>query len=268
MTATTDKQKTAPTNVVGALAAVMADLPGIGKGEKSAQGYSYRGIEQITAQAQPLLAKYGVVFVPQVLEVETREVIVNGKPWTDERLRVLYTVYGPGGVEDKITVGPVLGIGRDNSDKGANKAMSQAYKYALLQTLCIGDAKDDGDQQSHATDDRRRPGPQGPPPNVDARTGEVRQQEPRRRVPTPGVAQGGKPTLVEAAQQVKSVDPIGQQRFDELKARKQALSTWAQEDLQTKLSAAGLLAFSKESSRAEADKVEAIIAEVEAENAA
>ncbi len=141
-----------PSNVIEALAAVMRDVEGIGKDGKSEQGYRYRGIEQITAALQPLLGKYGVVFVPQVTGRWTKDLTVNNKPWTEEQFTIEYTVYGPGGVTDFIKVGPIFGFGRDNSDKGANKAMSQAFKYALLQTLCIGDSKDDGDQQTHATD--------------------------------------------------------------------------------------------------------------------
>lgn len=135
-----------PTNVVAALARVMDELPAIAKDQKSPQGYQYRGIEQITKEAQGLFAKYGVIFAPSVEMFEQRELIVNGKPWTDQRLLVHYRIYGPGGIEDFIDV-TVPGIGRDNSDKGANKAMSQALKYALLQVLCISDAKDDTDSE-------------------------------------------------------------------------------------------------------------------------
>jgi hypothetical protein len=131
----------------------MTDLPAIGKDNNSNQGYQYRGIEQITAHAQPLFAKYGIVFVPKVIDRTCKEFEINKRPWTEEQLTVTYDVYGPGGVEDKIVVGPVYGLGRDNSDKGANKALTQAYKYALLQTLCISDAKDDGDQDvAHQAD--------------------------------------------------------------------------------------------------------------------
>jgi hypothetical protein len=140
-----------PSNVVQALSRVLADLPGIGKGDRASQqqgGYAYRGIEAITKEAAPLFAKHGVVFVPHVLSWERDEITVNSKPWTDDRMTISYTVYGPGGPDDCIEVGPIPAIGRDNSDKGANKCMTQAFKYALLQVLCIADAKDDGDASS------------------------------------------------------------------------------------------------------------------------
>lgn len=142
-------------HVVEALRRVMRDLPGIGKDQQASQqqgGYAYRGIEQITQHTQGLFAKHGIVFAPRVVHFEIRDVVVNQKPWTDTVELVEYDVYGPQGIEDKIVVGPILAIGRDNSDKGANKCLTQAYKYALLQTLSISDAKDDADGTTHEAD--------------------------------------------------------------------------------------------------------------------
>jgi hypothetical protein len=52
-----------------------------------------------------------------------------------------------------IEAGPFLGVGRDNSDKGANKARSMAYKYMLTEVFCIGDKKDDADETTPPTED-------------------------------------------------------------------------------------------------------------------
>lgn len=132
-------------NVVLALCRVMAELPNIGKTMESPQGYNYRGIEQITKEAQPLFAKHGCVIAPRNIEWrDTVQLQINNRPWTDEKLIVHYRCYGPGGATDFLDI-EVPGIGRDNADKGTNKAMSQAYKYALLQALMIADGKDDSD---------------------------------------------------------------------------------------------------------------------------
>lgn len=142
-------------NVIEALCRVARDLPAIGRDQTaSAQqgGYAYRGIEQITKHVQSLFAEHGVVFTPHVRSYEVRDLVINGKPWTDIYEMVEYTVYGPGGVEDRITVGPILAVGRDNSDKGGNKCLTQAYKYALIQALTISDAKDDADGATHEAD--------------------------------------------------------------------------------------------------------------------
>lgn len=163
-----------------ALARVMGELPAIGKERHQGDGiqYAYRGIEQVTREVQGLFAKHGVVVAPLVDHLDVREIVVNGKPWTDTTLGVTYTLTGPDG--SSLTARTV-GIGRDNSDKGANKAMTQAFKYLLLQVLCISDAKDDTDGQTHVADTQRaprtprtpatttdQPAPHNPPPTRQA----------------------------------------------------------------------------------------------------
>jgi hypothetical protein len=135
---------------VEALARVSRDLPGIGRDQRAPDehgGYAYRGIDQITSHVAPLLARHGVVFIPQVQVIETRERTVHETVWTDTTLTVRYRICGPGGTGDSVEA-VVVGIGRDNADKGANKALTQAYKYALIQTLCIADSREDADGQT------------------------------------------------------------------------------------------------------------------------
>ena len=141
-------------HVVEAIARVMRDLPAIGKEGHAAPsqgGYAYRGIEQITRAAQGLFARHGITFVPRVTSYEVKEITVQNKPWTDTILSVDYRIYGPAGIDDYLTAS-IVAIGRDNSDKGANKAMTQAFKYVMLQTLCISDATDDTDGTTHVAD--------------------------------------------------------------------------------------------------------------------
>lgn len=149
------------TNVVEALASVMRDLPGIGKSKHpSADGkgitYAYRGIEEITSEVQGLFAKYGVVCVPRVRSRSVVDITVNDKPWTDTYLEVNWDIYGPGGLEDCLSA-TTYGHGRDNSDKGTNKAQTQAFKYLLLDLLCISDPADDNDGTNVAADARSAP---------------------------------------------------------------------------------------------------------------
>ena len=42
-----------------------------------------------------------------------------------------------------------VGIGRDHTDKGANKAQTQAFKYLLMHLFCVSDPKDDGDSHDY-----------------------------------------------------------------------------------------------------------------------
>jgi hypothetical protein len=161
-TPTTDPTPTElpATNVIEALRRVIRDLPAIGKdgtGPSTQGGYKYRGIEQITRHVGPLFARHGLVMAPNAIVWRpTREITVSGKPNTDESLLVTYRVYGPGGSLDFIEV-QAPGIGRDSSDKGSNKAMTAAYKYALTQMLAVADAKDDNDSRHDDADENYGP---------------------------------------------------------------------------------------------------------------
>lgn len=157
-----------PTNVIGAIAWVMANMGGIRKmsaADRQAAGmgggdrgvsYAYRGIDQIAAAAQRLMGEAGVVIVPRILSRDTVDITVAGNPWTDTFVMVSWTICGPGGLTDSIEA-TTEGLGRDNSDKGINKAMTGAYKNLLLRLLCIGDPQDDTDGHTNVRDrDRER----------------------------------------------------------------------------------------------------------------
>ena len=159
-----------PANVVTALAAVMTDIGGIDKltpAQRRERGlqtgesergitYAYRGIDQIAAAAQPLFGKYGVVIVPTLVTRTVEHIELNGRPWTDHFVTVTWRIYGPGGLDDHMTACSE-GIGRDNSDKGANKAITSAFKNLLLRLLCIGDPLDDTDNEKHENTAQREP---------------------------------------------------------------------------------------------------------------
>lgn len=158
-----------PTNVIAALARVEEEIGGISKlsprehaarrGQQQAESgisYSYRGIDQIAQAAQPLLGRYGIVIVPTVLNHVVDDITVNNRPWTDTTVTVQWDIYGPAGIPDKITA-TTIGYGRDNSDKGMNKAMTGAYKNLLLRILSIGDPQDDTDHERHETDNPNQP---------------------------------------------------------------------------------------------------------------
>lgn len=142
-------------SVTQALASVMALLPGIGKADRSPEGYAYRGIEAITKQLQPLLATHGVVISPKstITNVVPSPAMKDG--WQDVYMTVEWTITGPDGSQ---LMAQTCGVGRDRSDKGSNKAQTQAYKYLLLHLLCIADGKDDADGQTYEHD-RREPVP-------------------------------------------------------------------------------------------------------------
>jgi hypothetical protein len=133
--------------IAGALVGILADLPGIEK-KRHPGGvtYAYRGIEEITVALQPLLVKHGVVITPSATLVSVVPLPEKGNNanWTRTTLSVLYEIHLAGSKEPPITA-TCIGVGDDNADKGANKSMTQAFKYLLLQTFCIADPSEDGD---------------------------------------------------------------------------------------------------------------------------
>lgn len=163
-----DDDQPLPTNVIAALARVQAFIGGVPKmtsadhrkrtgaapdPEDRGVKYAFRSIDQITARAQPLFGRYGVVIVPRVGSYDQQPIEVAGKPWVEITTTVHWTIFGPGGRDDFIEASTV-GVGRDNSDKGANKAMTSAYKNLVLRLLTIGDPDDDPDHEKHDTQSR------------------------------------------------------------------------------------------------------------------
>ncbi len=135
--------------VVEALLGVMSELPNIGKDDKSPEGYAYRGIEAITRHVQQSFAKHGVLVFPQAEVIATVPSPAMKDGWQDVIMRVEWTV----AAKDGSTITAVTnGVGRDRSDKGSNKAQTQALKYLLLPLLLIADGKDDADSLTYEQD--------------------------------------------------------------------------------------------------------------------
>lgn len=158
-----------PLTVVQALAAVIADLPALGKDQRMSEGgrnYTYRGIEDIKKAAKPVLAAHGVVYAPHAITAvdDSNYQVKSGAVWERVRLTVTFRFYGPDGSYIEATT---RGEGTDNGDKASNKAMTAAEKYALTQVLCIADG-DDPDHSTQLEDRVRENQPPADPP-IDAK---------------------------------------------------------------------------------------------------
>lgn len=120
---------------------VMADVGSVGKNQKNtAQGFKFRGIDDMINAFYPALTKHGVFMTPRTTQYqqELKEVVRgNGKAGIDKHvtLMVEYDFYAEDG--SKVTVGPIAAEGLDSGDKATNKALSAALKYALIQTFSI-----------------------------------------------------------------------------------------------------------------------------------
>lgn len=123
----------------------------IGKERQADMGtggkFKFRGIDEAMDAVGHAMREVGVILSPEVLKDETATVPVTKKGdgrngpyestilWTTTKLTMRYTFVDP---EDGSTH-PIemVGEGRDASDKSTSKAGSMAFKYALLQALCI-----------------------------------------------------------------------------------------------------------------------------------
>lgn len=122
-------------NIYQAINAVMKEIGAVGKNNKNReQNYAYRGIDDVMTALAPAMQAHEIFVVPEVLE-QTREER-DGK-----RSRLLYSIvkvkYTFFASDGSSVTAVVMGEGMDSGDKATNKAMSAAFKYALLQTFCI-----------------------------------------------------------------------------------------------------------------------------------
>jgi hypothetical protein len=121
--------------------AIMKEVVPISKDRKNqAQGYSFRGIDDVYNSLQPILAKHGVFMTSQILEERSEErARSEGKIALFSRLlKIRYSLIA----EDGSSIATeVVGEGMDQGDKAAAKAMSIAQKYALFQMFLIPTAE-------------------------------------------------------------------------------------------------------------------------------
>lgn len=136
--------------IIAALAKVMAAVGAVGKSRKNTQqGYQFRGVDDVVAHVQDVMASCGVVCVPRVVERE-REMVAtkSGGTMASVRLLVEHTFYA---AEDGSSVTcTTLGEAMDSGDKASNKAMSAALKYALVETLLIPTYEVDRDTEEQS----------------------------------------------------------------------------------------------------------------------
>lgn len=123
-------------NIYESITGIMGEGYTIAKEKRNQQqGFMYRGIDDVMNVFQPLLSKYKVFVVPEVLEANREERVTNkGGTILYSILKIRYTFYA----EDGSSVSAVvIGEGMDSGDKASNKALAVGMKYAMFQTFCI-----------------------------------------------------------------------------------------------------------------------------------
>lgn len=152
-------------DIYTALAAVMADCDHVAKRDKNEhQRFMFRGIDAVVNAVGPVLRKHGVIVTPNVEHVSYDTVQTStGKPATACRVLATYSFHaGDGSSIDT----RVAAEAWDSGDKAAPKAMSVAFRTALLQALALPTDEPDPDSQTYVRDNathaQRPPAAQSP----------------------------------------------------------------------------------------------------------
>ena len=140
----TNKAVYAAINAVqGALATT-----GIGKDRRNEQqNYKFRGIDDVYNAVARLLATHGLCIMPRCTDravVERTNAKGTALFYVTVRMEFDFVASADGSTHTVVTYGEAM----DSGDKATNKAMSAAYKYALMQTFAI---PTEGDNDADAT---------------------------------------------------------------------------------------------------------------------
>lgn len=140
-----------------ALAAAKDAVGAVAKNERnSAQNFNFRGVDAVVNAAAPALNKHGVIVVPGLIDYTYETVEVGSKRTLMAHVvaRVAYRFYGPAGDHVEAVV---FSEAMDSGDKCVAKAMSVAYRIALLQVLNLPTDEKDPDADSYERAPKRNP---------------------------------------------------------------------------------------------------------------
>jgi len=155
-----------------AIPAIISEVGPVGKNSvNQQQRYKYRSADDICDALHDALGKHKVFTTCEISERQmTERLSKNGGVLFYVDLKAKYTFHG----EDGSSVSTdAWGEAMDSADKATNKAMTAAYKYALLQVFCLM-GHDDGDEET----------PEPAPRSEGYRSEEPRQSAPRGDMPT------------------------------------------------------------------------------------
>ena len=134
---------------------------GISKDKRNTQqGYNFRGIDDIYNVVSPLLAEHGLCILPSVQSRECVErVSAKGGAlfYVTVAVEFAFVATADGSTHTVRTFGEAM----DSADKATNKAMSAAYKYAVMQAFAI---PTEGDNDADAHTHEVVAAPPAPPP--------------------------------------------------------------------------------------------------------
>lgn len=134
--------------VQAAMIEVMKSIGAVRKDQRNQhQKFMFRGIDAVVNAVSPALHKAGVVVTPELQNFDRRTMQTSkGNAMNSVDVIVKYTFTGPAG--DSIAA-TVPGEAFDSGDKATAKAMSVAFRTALLQALALPTDEPDPDEEVH-----------------------------------------------------------------------------------------------------------------------
>lgn len=136
-----------------AMVKVLQAVDAVGKTRTNEQQkYKFRGIDDILNAVHPALSEAGIFLAPTVIDrhLDRTE---KDKPGQGMQitwhcvLTVCHRFYAGDGSYVEVTT---VGTGMDTSDKASNKALSAAFKYALVEAFSIPTVDLDDDEQTQS----------------------------------------------------------------------------------------------------------------------
>ena len=148
-TKTTKPEEQTAGNIYTRLAAINKGITAIGKNRKNEQqGFKFRGIDDVMNELHALFAENEVIVLPNCGEpIITERTNSKGTVIFSVRIPIEFEFISSDGTSVRCNV---VGEAMDSGDKGMNKAMSIALKYALLQMFLIPtEEPKDPDAEAH-----------------------------------------------------------------------------------------------------------------------
>lgn len=138
-------------NLYQKINAVMKDIQYLAKDDQVSFGTTkYKAIseEKVTTAVRTSMIKHGLVMYPQ-----TQEISKDGQITTVNTTYMMVNMDDP---KEQIMIAS-SGQGSDTQDKGSGKAMTYAFKYALLRTFMIPTGEDPDKISSEELDAKQDP---------------------------------------------------------------------------------------------------------------
>lgn len=124
-------------HIYKAMSDIMDGIDAIGKNSRNqTQGFQFRGIDDVVNYTHRLFAKHRVFVLPQVESFTVNE-RMTGKGGLVYQTRATIRFRFTSGIDGSYVESVQVGEAMDSGDKGMNKCMAIALKYALTQILLI-----------------------------------------------------------------------------------------------------------------------------------